>query len=228
MALHELMAVTANNVANMSTPGYKGRNLMFLEQLNRAGGSGGAKVSQVKLGGAYRDLMQGTLSRTGNSLDVALQGDGYFAVQTKDGVKYTRAGNFTLNGAGEIITPQGDPVMGDGGPLAIQQGATRITITDTGTISTELGTVGKLRIVQFEKPQNVKPFGENYLDAPEDETSPSNTTRVQQGALEASNVQPVLEMNRMIEILRMYQSTQTMLNTDHELARNMIQKLTKA
>lgn len=227
IVLHNLMAVTANNIANMSTPGFKSQNVLFREHLNK--GAPSVRFSQVEQVRTYRDMSPGTLMQTHNPLDVSIQGDGYFAVQTKDGsTKYTRAGSFSLNERGEVITKSGDQVMGDGGPLVIPAGSGEINIAATGTISTRTGTIGKLKVVSFEDPSKVESFGDNLFSAPEDQEQPAADVQIVQGALENSNVQPVLEMNKMIEILRMYQSMQNMLTTDHELSRSMIQKLTKA
>lgn len=227
IALRNLMEVTANNIANMSTPGFKSQNVLFREHLNK--GTASTKFSQVEQVRTYRDMAAGTLMQTHNPLDVSIQGDGYFAVQTKDGgTKYTRAGSFSLNERGELITKNGDQILGDGGPLIVPAGSGEINISAAGTISTKTGTIGKLKVVSFEDSSKIEPFGDNLFSAPEGQEQPAADVQIVQGALENSNVQPVLEMNKMIEILRMYQSMQNMLNTDHELSRSMIQKLTKA
>jgi flagellar basal-body rod protein FlgF len=227
LALRSLMDVTANNIANMNTPGFKAQNIQFREYLNKTPAEG-EKISQVRDAGTYRDLGQGVLSPTYNKLDVAVQGDGYFAVQTPEGTRYTRAGSFSLNSNGEIVTKTGYQVLSDGGsPLAVQPGAANITISEGGTVSSEKGSIGKLKLVTFEDEKGIKAMGDNLYSAGSTQEVPVEKPQVVQGMLENSNVQPVVEMNKMIELLRMYQSTQNMLITDHELMRGMIQKLTK-
>ncbi len=227
MALQKLLDVTANNMANMSTPGFKAQNVLFEEYMNKTGTSG--KIGQVRDAGGYRDVAQGTLSRTGNKLDVALQGEGYFAVQTPDGsIKYTRDGSFSLNNKGEIVTQNGSTVESEnGGPLTIPQGATDIMISDNGSVSTNLGVAGKLKVTSFANEKALINTGNNLYDSHLTVEKPVEGTLVEQGMLETSNVSPVMEMNKMIDILRMYQATQNMLNTDHDMSMTMIDKLTK-
>ncbi|MBI3441935.1 MAG: flagellar basal-body rod protein FlgF [Proteobacteria bacterium] len=225
-ALRNLMEVTANNMANMNTPGFKAQNIQFSEYLKKSPG-GGEAISQVKSMGAYNDFGQGILTQTSNKLDFALQGDGYFSVQAADGVRYTRDGSFSLNNKGQIVTQTGHPVLSDSGnPLTIQSGAAQIKVLEDGTVTTEKGSVGKLKVVSFASPQSVVAVGKNLFAATMPAV-PVAKPKVEQSMLENSNVQPILEMNRMIEILRMYQSTQNIQNNDHDLARSMIQHLTR-
>jgi flagellar basal-body rod protein FlgF len=226
IALHRLMDVTANNMANMNTPGFKSQNVLFKEYLNKPQ-EDGERVSQVQDYGTYRDLTQGALTHTSNQLDLAIQGEGYFAVQTAQGVRYTRDGSFSLNNQGEIVTKAGHKVLSNvSGPLIVQPGATHISITEGGTVSTEKGLVGKMKLATFENQQTIIPIGDNLYYA-QDATELPSTAPVKQGMIETSNVQPVLEMNKMIEILRMYQAAQNMLVTDHERIRSMVQRLTR-
>ncbi len=109
----------------------------------------------------------------------------------------------------------------------VPPGATHITAVESGTISSELGSIGKLKVVTFDNPQMVIPVGGNLYDAKGSPEKPVDKPRVAQGMIENSNVQPIIEMNKMIEILRMYQSAQNMLMADHERMRGTIQKLTK-
>ena len=224
MALRSLMDVTANNIANMNTPGFKSQNLAFSQQIKEAQ----AKTSQDENLATYRDLSQGVLSPTFNKLDMAIQGEGYFAVQTQEGVRYTRDGSFALNNNGQIVTKSGYPVLNNAGaPLAVQSGAVQVNVAEDGTVSTEKGSVGKLKVAAFDDPQNLLPLGDNLQSAENAREKPLQKPQVIQAMLENSNVQPIFEMNKMIEILRLYQSTQNILSTDHEMARGMIQKLTK-
>ena len=228
MALHNLMEVTANNMANMNTPGFKSQNVLFKEYLNKSQ-TNGEKISQVQDYGTYRDLGQGSLIQTSNNLDLAIHGDGFFAVKEGSDIRYTRAGAFSLNSNREIVTREGFLVMSDsGGPLVLPEDAAQITIARDGSVSTEKGSVGRLKVVTFDDPQILKPIGNGLFDANNAREKPVETVSVEQGMLENSNVQPLLEMNKMIKIMRMYQSAQNMLVTDHERMRGAIQRLTKA
>jgi len=228
MALSHQMDVVANNIANMSTPGYKSQDLLFREYVNQAP-SGIDKFSQVQDYGTYRDTHEGTLTKTSNKLDVAIQGDGYIAVQTAQGVRYTRNGSFSLDSTGNIVTQNGDQVLGsNGNPLALQGDSHDINIMQDGEISTEKGGVGTFKIVDFDNPQALVAVGGGLYDAQGATEIPVAKPQVMEGFVEGSNVQPITEMNKMINISRMYQAVQKMLLTDHDDARTMIQKLTTA
>ncbi len=227
MSIRSMMDVTANNMANMNTPGYKAQNMLFSEELSQKQGNG-ERISQVKNHGSYRDLSQGSLTQTSNKFDFALQGDGYFAVQTPEGIRYTRAGSFSLNAQGEIVDKMGNQVLGENGrPLTVQAGATQVTTTVNGTLSSEKGSIGKLKVVTFEDTQGVSPVGDNLMIADDNAEIPVDSPKVIQGMLENSNVQPILEMNRMTELLRMYQSVQNIVNNEHDMLRSMIQHMTR-
>lgn len=227
MALQRQMEITANNLANMGTSGFKSESVLFQEYLNKTS-DGSDKLSQVLDAGSFRDLSQGTLSNTSNTLDFAIQGDGYFAVQTPQGVKYTRDGGFSLNNAREIVTKAGFKVLNDAGsPLTVPADASKISLGKGGVLTSEKGDIGKIKLVTFNNPHSVVPIGNNLLDAIQAQEQPVKNPNIVQGMLETSNVQPVTEMNRMIEILRLFQATQNMLMTDHDRQRSMIQKLTR-
>jgi flagellar basal-body rod protein FlgF len=115
-----------------------------------------------------------------------------------------------------------------GGPIAIPADAGQITVTPKGDVATEQGLLGRLKVVTFEDPQGLKPVGDNLYDAGDMAEKPVEDPRVQQGMIEGSNVNPIVEMNRMVEVLRMYQATQRMLLADHDRIRTAIQKLAKA
>lgn len=227
LSLSEQMNISANNLANMTTPGFKSQAALFVEYLTAP--KQGETVKQVQDHGSYRDLTSGSLKQTFNDLDVAIHGEGYFAVQTPDGsTKYTRDGSFALNADNEIVNKSGYPVMGDGGStLTVPAGSSRITITSDGTITTDRGDVGKLQVTNFENQQKMIEVGGNLLDAGGAPEVAVENLKISQGAIEQSNVNPIIEMNKMVEILRQYQATQKMLMADHERIRSTIQKLTK-
>lgn len=231
ISLWDSMETTANNMANISTPGYKMQKRLFREYLNSsslAEDAASQKVSQVQDYATFSDYSQGSIKKTFNDFDLAINGEGFFAIQTSDGTGYTRDGSFQLNSAGELVTRSGNKVLNSGGaPVTIPEDASRVTISKDGTVSTDLGEVGKLKIANFESPEHLILSGDNLLRAGDEREIAVATPNVEQGALEQSNVEPVLEMNRMIEIQRMFQATQNMLETDHDMKRSTIRTLTQ-
>lgn len=227
VALQEQMNITANNLANMSTPGFKAQQTLFIEYLSKP--KQGESVKQVLDFASYRDLTNGTLKQTFNDLDVAIQGDGYFAIETPAGIRYSRDGSFALNANNEIVNKSGYRVMGEGdAPITVQPNASKITITADGSVSTDVGAVGAIKVVNFDNQQALREIGNNLYEAGNQPEIAAENARVVQGSVESSNVNPVVEMNKMIEVLRQYQSTQRMLMNDHERIRSAIQKLAKA
>lgn len=224
VALEAKMATVSNNVANMSTPGYRGQNTVFHEYVSEQRRMK-EDVSLVYDYGQYEVTDPGPIKLTGNPLDVALVGPGFMGIQTPEGVQYTRAGNFGLNANGEIINSRGMLVADQGGgTIVVPADAEYITIDERGTVSTNQGAIGNLMMVEFADYQQIKPAGNgNYkTDQP---ALPAAGTRMFQGRVEGSNVQAVVEMTRMIDVLREYQSTQRMMQTEHERLRTAIQRI---
>jgi flagellar basal-body rod protein FlgF len=226
VVLQTQMDLVANNIANMNTPGYRAQNMVFEEHMSAPKGTDDP-LSMVVDFGQYHVTRPGPVKITGNPFDLALNGPGYFGVQTQDGTKYTRAGNFEINALGELVTPTGYPVAGaGGGTIIIPVDAGPVKITPEGTISTAEGEIGKLMVVEFENPQMLNPTGDNLYETEETGT-PSETTTVTQGALEGSNVQAVHEMTEMIRIMREFQMVQRSLQNEHDRQRTVIQRLTQ-
>lgn len=228
MALREQMDLAAQNIANMSTPGYKARGMMFTDYMSKGEGAQGDKLHQVVGQTSFRRIDQGPMQQTHNPLDMAISGQGYFAIDTPNGVQYTRAGNFALSSDGTIVTAQGHSVQSaGGGPLQIPEGETQITVTADGTISTENGEIGQFKMVSFGDEQGLKEAGDGLYDADGAAELPTEGASIIQGAIEGSNVQPVKEMTEMIEILRSYQSTQRIMQGDHDRIRSAIRTLSE-
>lgn len=233
VALRSQMDLIANNVANMSTPGYRSQNMVFSEYLNKSPASPDVPVkddiSQVLDYGHYQSTESGPIKQTGNQTDVALNGPGYFGVQTPDGVLYTRAGNFQLNVNGALVTGSGDPVVDQGGgEIVIPEDSTEIRIDRKGVIANQDGEIAQLMIVEFADEQQLEATGKGLYRAPEGLAAEAQNTVAMQGMLESSNVNPILEMTRMIDVLRSYQSTQGMLTDEHERQKDMISRLTRS
>jgi len=221
------MDIVANNIANMSTSGFRAQNPLFEEYLTDPRYNDDP-MSFVYDYGQYQMTSQGSVQKTDNPFNVALNGPGFIGVQTPNGeTAYTRDGNFQKREDGTLVTSSGLPVLGDGGPIVISNDATELNIDEKGNISDQNGPVARIMIVEFENVQELTPTGNN-LYATEGDTVPAENTRVAQGYLEGSNVNSITEMTRMIEILREYQSTQKLLESEHERLRGAIRTLTRA
>ncbi|HYD19361.1 MAG TPA: flagellar basal-body rod protein FlgF [Patescibacteria group bacterium] len=226
MALQQQIEVTANNIANMSTPGFKSNNVLFTDYITKP--KGGEALHQSQDYATYRDLSFGNLIQTHNQLDMAIHGEGYFTVSTKEGAKFTRDGGFSLNLNRELVTKSGHLVLNENdNAIVFPSDATQIRVSDDGNISSEQGNIGRLKIVQFEDEQKMKKVGDNMYDANGQTPQIMPNRKIVQGELEGSNVNPVSEMNRMIELMRLFQAAQRMLQTDHDRQLSAIQKLTR-
>jgi len=196
----------------------------YIEKPNRD-----EKYSMVLDRGSTRNLAPGPMTQTGNTLDVALEGDGYFAVDTLNGPRYTRSGNFAMDSNRTLTNSSGLPVLDENGTqMTLPVGAREIRITPEGEVSTERGPVGKLQIVKFAREQFMEQIGGGlYTTAERPIPVEEGETKVRQGFLEGSNVQSIREMTTMTEISRQYESIQRLMQTDHERLRNAYAKLTK-
>ncbi|MEM8986454.1 MAG: flagellar basal-body rod protein FlgF [Pseudomonadota bacterium] len=229
MTLRRNMDVVANNLANMNTAGFKAEALLFQEYMSEYSGAAfnEDKLSFVLDRGVARDLTEGQLDSTGAPLDMAISGDGFFVVQTEAGERYTRNGHFGTDETGRLITREGDPVLDDAGQeiiLNLEGGP--ITVAADGVISTGEAIVARLNIVTFENPAAMKKAGETLL-ATDEIPLPAEDARVAQGVLELSNVTPVLEITKMIDIMRSYQSVNKLMESSAELARKAVETLGK-
>ena len=224
MVLQHQMDVISNNLANMTTPAYKGESLIFVEYLNDLGN--GEEVSFVQDLATVRDLRPGPLAPTGNPLDLALPDKGYFVIETDEGDRYTRAGNFTLDESGQIVTSQGQALLGDGGaPLVVPTGTSSITVAPDGTVSTDNGRIGRVEVVVFENEQSLLKLQNGLYDANEEEPLPAEDTQIVQGMIENSNVMGIVEMTRLISTVRSYQAAQSLIEQENKILSRAIESL---
>lgn len=224
VSLQEKMAIIANNVANVNTPGFRGQNAVFHEYISDQRRMK-EDVSLVYDYGQYQVTDSGPLKVTGGPLDVALVGPGFLGIQTPSGVQYTRAGNFALNNIGDLVNARGMKVADQGGgTINIPPDAKYVNIDEKGMVSTDQGVVGSLMVAEFKDYQKLEPAG-NGLYRTEESPTPAVDTRVKQGTVEGSNVQAVVEMTRMIDVLREYQMVQNMMQAEHQRQQTMIQRL---
>src|SRR5579875_491700 len=168
----------ANNLANASTVGYRAQENVFSAVLQDAGNATATPLNQAInnygiLSGTTLDLSQGALQRTGNQLDAAIQGPGYFVVQTADGPMYTRSGSFQISAHGQLVTASGDAVMGDKGAITMLPGP--VSISSDGTISSNGAVAGKLRVVEFPAGTKLTSAGNAYYSAPANTAVASKT-----------------------------------------------------
>lgn len=198
--------VASQDLANVNTSGYKRQRLAFSEVLARRQPASDRAGGWVAIGAQRTQLAQGAVSGTGNPLDVAIEGDGFFAIQTSRGERYTRNGGFTLKADGTLITPAGDGVLGDGGPLQIT--GQKIEIASDGTVRSDEGEIGTIKIVRFADPSQVVKEGANLFATAPTNIQPAADARIVQGSLEQSNMSPVEGMVSLITINRQFESYQ--------------------
>lgn len=226
------MGQIANNLANINTPGFKRDDSVFESMLNTAlnaphdpdaalAAENPAQVGWTSLVKAYTDFGQGELRVTGNPLDLAIDGEGFFMVRGTDGeTYYTRAGNFKVNEKNELITPQGRPVLNaGGGPITIDLRQGKPLVLSDGSILQGKTTVAKVGVVKFDEPEKLVKYGDGALfTAPAEVTAtPVTKPNVRQSMLEGSNVSAIDEMVRMIQTERSYQIQQRIMQTMDEL-----------
>ena len=230
-ALWRQMESVANNMANANTPAFKGEQMMFREFLvpTRSSESAvGNKLSFVQDVGLLRDVREGPMSKTDNTLDFAIRGDGYFQIETESGMRYGRNGHFRLDQTGMLVNSQGFAVMDDRDqPIVFAPNETEIQVSPDGTVSTENGRVAKLKVVKFANDQELRNAGDSLYETAQDPEVVDRPSIIQ-GMMEESNVQPVVEMTKMTQILREYEGVQKMLDNEHERQLKAIQVLSNA
>lgn len=224
VALRSDMNIIANNVANVNTPGFRGQNMVFSEYVADPRYME-EDISMVMDYGQYQMTDPGSLKETGAPLDIALVGNGFLGIQTPEGIQYTRAGNLTMDAEGVVRNARGLPVASaGGGDIVIPSDAKEIRIDQKGVITSEQGQIGQLLISEFNNYQRLNPQG-NGLYATDEPPLENEGTAVKQGYIEGSNVQAVVEMTRMIDVLREYQMVQNIMTSEHERLRSSAQRL---
>jgi flagellar basal-body rod protein FlgF len=233
VALQKQLEVVANNVANASTSGFKADRQLFQSYVDRLNVPGG-KVAFVQDRATYIDRTAGPIQPTGNMLDVAVQGDGYLSVQTQQGTQYTRDGRLQVSADGTLTDSGGRPVLDpDGTPIQLPSAYTAVEIRGDGSISATVNSVaqqvGQIGTFRPNDPQTLRKSGDGLLVAPPGtmqaiETGDPNS-RLVQGSLEGSTVQPVKEIANMTELSRAYEQLQTLLSDDNDREQKMIQTL---
>ncbi len=227
MVLQQQMDLISNNLANVTTAGYKAESMLFVEYLQETGD--GKTLSFVQDLAVARDLGQGPITLTGNDLDLAIRSEGYFAVETPAGLRYTRAGNFTLDEDGRIVNFDGFTLLDPGnGPINVPPDSEQITVAPDGTISDEEGEIGRIGVFTFDNQQLLKKTEGGLYDPGDSEPEFLREPNIAQGMIEGSNTKAVVEMSKLIETLRSYQATAKMIDEEHRRQRQAIDTLIAA
>jgi flagellar basal-body rod protein FlgF len=233
VALGRELDVVANNIANLNTTGFKADGSIFEEFLNSNARTDqtGNRVSFVRDRGTWHDLSSGPVEKTGNPLDVAIDGKAFLVVQTPRGERYTRNGSMQINAQGQLVTGEGYQVLGDAGPITFQPTDNQVSIGGDGTISVREGKAttdskrGTLKMVSVANAQNLQKDGNSTFSIAGETPAPTKTSRLIQGTVEKSNVRAVVEMTRMIEVTRSYTQVATMLQQQADMQKSSIDKL---
>ncbi len=224
--------VAANNLANVNTPGYKAERVVFADWLSRQTGTdiaaGDRKLAYVQDRATYRDQSQGPLTHTGNPLDLAIGGDGFFTVATPRGTRLTRAGHFEMQPDGTIADAEGNALLDTSGqPMQASPSDTQIQVAADGTVSSENGQIGTVAIVAPGDPGRLQAEGARLFD-PRGDTAPVTQPRIVQGAVEDSNVQATAELTRMMAIQREFQFATQFIESEGQRQQSAIDKIVRS
>jgi flagellar basal-body rod protein FlgF len=229
--LQRRMETAANNLANVSTAGFKADSLLTEVDSRRPARSQDAPrdVRFVRDVGMSRNFSQGSITRTGEAFDVAIQGEGFFIVaDPQQGTLYTRDGGFRLDAAGQLVTKDGRNVLNAGGaPIVFDPQGERPSISSDGSIQIAGTEVGRIGLVNFANPGALEKVGDNLFSAAGQPTSNFEGAAVQ-GALEGSNVNAVIELTRVIEISRAYESAARIVKNGDDLRQRTIERFGRA
>ncbi len=227
LAISRELEVIAHNIANISTTGFRGERMLFSDALRKAGAA--EDVSFVIDKATYTDQRSGALIETGNPFDIAVRGEGWLAVDTDDGVRYTRDGRLSLSTIGELVNLDGDFILDAGGaPIIIPLEAEVIDVGADGVVTADNQQVGRIGVYAFENPQALEREADGLFRAPENAAQPFDEAKLEQGMIEASNVEPILEITRLIELSRAYENAAKIASDVHDQKKRAIDKLGSA
>ncbi len=218
------LRIVANNIANSSTTGFRQEGLTFSEYVVRTGPETDS-LSMSRGIARHTSMLQGGQIQTGGTFDLAIEGEGFFQVETPAGVRLTRAGAFLPNAEGDLVTPDGYPVLDAGGaPVFVPPDANQISIAADGTVSADGTPIGQIGMVLPADPLSLtREDGVRF--AFDGDTLPADAARMVQGFVEGSNVDPVSQIARLIEVQRAYEAGQSLLEKEHERIRSTLQAL---
>ena len=228
MTLRRELDIVANNVANVDTVGFKVESLMTNTEQRRPARDDQLPhaVRFVLDSGVARDFGQGSLRRTDNPLDVAVEGDAFLTLQTPDGDRYTRDGRLRIDAQGRLVSQTGDPVLSDAGaPLVLRIDGPPPAIAADGTISQGDQSIGRLGVVRFDNLSALSKQGEGRFLADGAEPQAARDVQLRQGMLESSNADPMLEIVKLIELSRAYERVTKMIDNTQDLSRRAVERL---
>jgi flagellar basal-body rod protein FlgF len=219
------METIAHNIANSATTGYRQQGLVFSEYIQAIEGGDSLSMAAARI--KKTSAAQGILTQTGNTLDLAIEGTGYFQVETQNGIRLTRAGAFNVDAVGDIVTANGHRVLDLGGaPINVPPGDAGLKVAADGTISLGDRLLGQIGVVDPEPGANLERES-GVLFRTDAALVPSEESKVLQGHLEGSNVDAISQLTRMIEVQRAYEMGQKLLDLDDERTKNALQTLIK-
>lgn len=219
------MRIVANNIANTATTGFRQEGLVFSEYVKAIDGASSLSMGQGNA--RMTSFEQGALTQTGGTFDFAIEGDGFFLVETPDGERLTRAGAFTPNGAGDLVTVDGYPVLDAGAaPIFIPPGVTEVSVAADGTISSEGNPLGQIGLVLPLNPQGMV-REDGVMFRADDGFEPAEQARVLQRFVENSNVNPILQLSRMIEVQRAYELGASFLEAEDQRIQKALRSLSE-
>ncbi len=219
------MQVVANNVANMSTSGFRREGVVFTEDIQAVPNEGGG-IAMAAARARFTDPSQGAVKRTGSQMDLAIQGRGYFMVETPEGNRLTRAGAFALNPEGEMVNPDGYRLLDTGGaPIFIPPDAASVNVSQDGTVSANGNPLAQVGVFSVQDGAALSRQHGTLFDPGKDEPLAMENPTVLQGFIEGSNVNPVTEMARMIEVQRTYEMGMKFLQNEDQRIRNVTRTL---
>ena len=227
-ALKRSLNMTAHNLANATTAGFKASHPLFESVEDNSIESG---ISYVQDRGSYLELTDGALTPTGNPLDIALSGEGWLSFQLEGGgTGYSRHGRLVVDVDGQLKTAAGRPLLdAGGGPITLPDGVGQdITITTGGTITDRAGAVlGTIGVFAIGNAERMTSLGQGMYALPGNATAPEQSAnpKVKQGFVESSNVEAVLEMTRLIDIQRAYENAVKLMNQDDDLTKSAVERL---
>ncbi len=231
-AQNRAMEVTAANLANAGTSGFRAERVLFSDWLGRQTGlgrtPGDRMVAFAQDRATYREQTAGTLQHTGNPLDLAIVGEGFFTVETPRGPRLTRAGRFTTQADGTIVDTQGNALLDTAGQrLRVSAADIDLSLSADGSLSSENGRIGRVGVVTPGDLNRLRAEGATEMAAGDD-TAPVQTPRLVQGAVEDSNVQPIVETARMMGAVRSFQFAAQLVESEAQRMQSAIDKLTQA
>lgn len=220
------MQVVANNIANLSTTGFRREGVIFSEYVKRLDDA--PSLSMARASARNIDLSQGDIVQTGGTFDFAIRGNGFFLIETPDGERLSRAGHFTPNAEGDLVNPDGFRLLDAGGaPVALPPGATKVSLAQDGTLSADGVPVAQIVLWAPADPNSLRHVAGTLFSADAPEPLEDGAGTLLQGHLEGSNINPVSEIARMIEVQRAYELGQQMLDREDQRIRAVLQTLAR-